>query len=246
MAELEALLQCLEFAVLQDQATAIYSDCRSVVQWLENFQKKKGIHVAKRVAQISHALTSRTTPIVVYWIPGHWDIHGNDQADSIAKAMLENDFVMDIGSKRQNMAALLKSRLARSIAQRQRLRSHRPSYADQPKALYNTPFRYDQQLTIWLRTGHSPLQAHMHRTGRADDPFCQHCSQQPEGRRHLILECPKYETLRRALIDPILARHQGCPMQRSDPLAIDFLLEDENIQDVIVFCRQSGRFCRRT
>ena len=88
IAEKEALLQCLEMALLRDVPVAIYSDCRSVVQWLGNFQRKSFLFLDARLINLTRNFLVRENPITVYWIPGHWGIHGNDQADAFAKDML--------------------------------------------------------------------------------------------------------------------------------------------------------------
>ena len=245
IAEKEARLQCLEMALLRDVPVAIYSDCRSVVQWLANFQRKSFLFLNARLINLSRNLLGRENPITVYWIPGHWGIHGNDQADAIAvlqKRCSKTPPPTVSGPSRQNPRALLKTRLARSIMNADRLRSHRPQYPDDPSQLYDQPNRFDQQLMLWMRTGHSPLQSHLHRVNRAPDPFCTRCSNEAEGRRHFLLECPKYETQRQALIDPILTANNNT---RGDPNAVDVLLDNDNIKAVATFCRETGRFHRQ-
>ena len=243
LAEKEALLTCLEMALTHDLPAAVFSDCRSLVQWLWNHQKRKCLLIDSRVAQISRQLVHRRTPITIYWIPGHWGIYGNDQADAIAKEMLDAPKPGAIGRARQNPSALLRAKLAHKAAHRPRLRSHRPQAPDDPKHIYDNPCRFSQQVALWLRTGHSPLAGHQHRVGHGSDPYCQHCPRDVEGRRHFLLECPAYERLRQIWIDPILAR---VSMPRSNPFAIDCLLHSDNIDGVVKFCMESHRFKRRS
>ena len=124
-----------------------------------------------------------------------------------------------------------------------RLRSHRPSRPDDPEIIYFCSNRIWQQIALWLRTGHSPLQAHMHRVGRADHPFCPHCPSTPEGRRHFLLECPAYETERTQYITPIIDPH-GVLGSRSDPHLVDFLLRSSNIDVIRIFIFRQDTICK--
>ena len=242
--EKEGLLRSLELAVMHDLNTAIFSDCRSLTQFAQKLQERRGIHMEERLVAISRLLSRRKSTISIFWIPGHWGIHGNEEADRIAKNMLHSQEIVPMEYSRHNMAALLKSKLSRSILQTPRLRSHRPTQPDDPEPIYSCSDRSRQQIALWLRTGHSPLQAHMHRVGRADDPFCPHCPSTPEGRRHFLLECPAFETERTQYITPIIDPH-GVLRSRSDPHLVDFLLRSSNIGAVVDFCMATGRFKRQ-
>ena len=47
-------------------------------------------------------------------------------------------------------------------------------------------------LLTQLRTGHIPLNQHLHRIGRSDTPHCQHCPGTIEDVPHLILFCNRH------------------------------------------------------
>lgn len=50
-----------------------------------------------------------------------------------------------------------------------------------------------------LRTGHIPLQAYLHRIGKADTPLCPLCSEDKENVFHLIHRCPTHAKAREVL-----------------------------------------------
>ncbi|KAJ3925073.1 MAG: hypothetical protein NXY57DRAFT_873969, partial [Lentinula lateritia] len=47
-----------------------------------------------------------------------------------------------------------------------------------------------------LRTGHIPLQKHLHRIHQADTPICPCCKQQPETVFHYLFQCPAHRRAR--------------------------------------------------
>lgn len=45
-------------------------------------------------------------------------------------------------------------------------------------------------LLMCLRSQHAPLNSHLHRINRADDPHCPHCPDREETVHHFLAECP--------------------------------------------------------
>ena len=54
-------------------------------------------------------------------------------------------------------------------------------------------------LLIQFRTGHAPLNQHLHRIGCVESPDCPHCPGVEESVKHFVLDCPKYEDARREI-----------------------------------------------
>ncbi|KAG2036260.1 hypothetical protein BDR03DRAFT_866465, partial [Suillus americanus] len=50
-----------------------------------------------------------------------------------------------------------------------------------------------------LRTGHVPLNKHLHRISKAPSPTCTACHQKNESVYHFILECPAHARPRNAM-----------------------------------------------
>jgi hypothetical protein len=60
--------------------------------------------------------------------------------------------------------------------------------------------RRQSSLLIALRSGHGPLNRHLHTIQRAETPRCLACGDREEETvRHFLLECPAYEEARREL-----------------------------------------------
>ncbi|KAJ3874759.1 hypothetical protein F5051DRAFT_314507, partial [Lentinula edodes] len=56
--------------------------------------------------------------------------------------------------------------------------------------------RKQTSILFQLRTGHVPLNSHLHRIGKADSPNCPHCNAAGRANietvKHYITECPAY------------------------------------------------------
>ncbi|RDX40673.1 hypothetical protein OH76DRAFT_1329873, partial [Lentinus brumalis] len=56
---------------------------------------------------------------------------------------------------------------------------------------------------IQLRTGHAPLNQHLHMIGRADTRRCAGCGAAKETVLHFLLQCPKFSLHRRIFFGPL-------------------------------------------
>ncbi|OCH84712.1 hypothetical protein OBBRIDRAFT_710926, partial [Obba rivulosa] len=52
---------------------------------------------------------------------------------------------------------------------------------------------------VQLRTGHAPLNQHLHRIGKSDTPTCPNCGAERETIPHFFFTCPTHHQLRTAL-----------------------------------------------
>ncbi|KAG2032023.1 hypothetical protein BDR03DRAFT_802792, partial [Suillus americanus] len=52
--------------------------------------------------------------------------------------------------------------------------------------------RRHSALLFQLRTGHMPLNKHLHCISKAPSPICEACNQKNKSVYHFILECPAY------------------------------------------------------
>ena len=60
--------------------------------------------------------------------------------------------------------------------------------------------RHKASLLFQLRSGHVPLQAHLHRIKRAESPMCAHCPGSRETVHHFVLLCPAFAEQRLELV----------------------------------------------
>ncbi|XP_045105453.1 uncharacterized protein LOC123500965 [Portunus trituberculatus] len=62
-----------------------------------------------------------------------------------------------------------------------------------------------------LRTGHTRLNAHLHRLGMTDSPHCLWCPTHPDTPEHLLLHCPRHHSRRVAFLPSLSAIHPHRP-----------------------------------
>ena len=127
-------------------------------------------------------------------------------------------------------------------------RDHHLPADDNPHIVYQVACRRRQQLAMWMRSGHSPLHADLHRHGLRPSSFCERCTMAPEDRQHFLFECPRFATERQTHIVPLLRRisaDRGMPLLPSDVSVLDYVLHHEYIQDTVNYVMATGRFhCR--
>ena len=164
------------------------TDAKSVLQALTSAKCPLTERLLAALCQIhSIALT------VVQWIPGHSNIPGNDQADSLAKE----------GAKlpqRENEIDLPEIKTITKSTIRQRWNKEDPNYSRQDQ--YHLLTRLEQVTILRLRTGHNRLKQHMHSKFKAETtPDCCFCKQATETTAHILQQCPSLSTLRCGIWD---------------------------------------------
>ncbi|EIW53558.1 uncharacterized protein TRAVEDRAFT_84152, partial [Trametes versicolor FP-101664 SS1] len=84
-----------------------------------------------------------------------------------------------------------------------------------------------------LRTGHAPLNRHLHNIGKSDTALCPACHAAPETVLHFLIQCPAL-------------RRQRAPLARSLPpasLTLKNVLGTTRCHDALMaFIHASGRF----
>jgi len=71
-----------------------------------------------------------------------------------------------------------------------------------------------------LRTGHAPLNKHLHRINRSDNPSCSYCTNTLEDVERFIFHCNKDALQRRKLVTSIMRDAYSTQHLLSDPVII--------------------------
>jgi hypothetical protein len=102
-------------------------------------------------------------------------------------------------------------------------------------ALVHALPRSQSTLLIWLRTGHAPLNYHLHRIHAVESSDCAACDAAVEETvKHYLLDCPAYEQARSALRRELGVRKAG---------DIRFLLSDERATSpLMAYADETKRF----
>ncbi|OAX35902.1 hypothetical protein K503DRAFT_722272, partial [Rhizopogon vinicolor AM-OR11-026] len=79
-----------------------------------------------------------------------------------------------------------------------------------------------------LRTGHAPLNKHLHRIGKIKSPFCSHCQRTEETVHHFLPSCPFYQRKRHILVNALGRKASSISYFLTDPNATPHLVRYVN------------------
>jgi hypothetical protein len=152
--------------------------------------------------------------LLIRWIPGHIDIEGNEEADKEAKTAAKHG-----SSPNQKLPSQLRKTLSRSKSavrqayhaklkhaatkewqkspRHERMKRIDPAPpSDKFSKQTSEMLRKHASLLFQLRSGHIPLNKHLHRIQKADSPTCPCCHQHNE----TVMHCPAHKNARNEMI----------------------------------------------
>jgi ribonuclease HI len=194
---------------------SIFIDNQAAIQSGEGFYTHSGAYLIDRFRSRMKNLARKYANFdtTVRWVPGHAEVHGNEEVDKHAKKAAEG---------RQNNSptaslpeflrfkslplsiSALKAAYHQSTKKRwKRLWQKSPRFNRinriDPKLIDRSFVKltadFPKRLTgiyMALRTGHAPLRRHLHRLGKEPSPFCPHCPEIEESVHHFLLDCQHY------------------------------------------------------
>ena len=203
------------------KSATLYVDNQAGIQGTDLFRAASGHYLVDHFHnQIERIL--RRTPglkLMIRWIPGHEGIQGNEAVDEAAKEAAQDgsshDAVLPARFKSKKRLPFSKSALKQAFNEGLKIKTSgrfekSPRCATLRRIDPSAPSSNFRKLTdvlprrqasllVQLRTGHAPLNKHLHRINCADSPLCPACEEGEESVFHFLMRCPAYERQRRAM-----------------------------------------------
>ena len=216
-AEVYAILMCCRICSDRDYRSGciyICSDSQAALMALEKTTMTSSLVWECYIALCNIASNNR---VILYWVPGHSGIPGNEMADELARNGSNTPFVGPepavgvsaelIRSTIYGIFRKLQCKNWRDIkGQRQAKELNRGC----PSARHKELFRLNKtgiRRVVGLLTGHCTLKRHLSIMGVIKDPVCRGCGYNDETATHILCECEafsahRFEHLGRHVIEP--------------------------------------------
>lgn len=216
MYEAELVGEILGVELLRQEAgvsnTSITADNKPSLQATRLRRPTAGHHLVDELHKRIEYLQSRNrnTELKLRWVPGHMEVKGNEQADKEAKKaagenssnpsrlpqILKKPLPASSSAIKQAFQAKVKTRARERWTMSPRFRTVNAIDPTLPSKEFGKQIdglpRKHASLLLQLRTGHTPLNLHLHRIGKADSPLCPQCEESRESVAHFLFSCPAH------------------------------------------------------
>ena len=186
--------------------TSIHSDSQPALKAISNSIVRS--QTVSNCINDLQASSQTCLSLSLHWVPGHYNIEGNDLADQLAREGSSNH---PIGPEPflPLSGATVSSAIKSYFAEKQlsswesndvvSRKCHAPILAileSKPKGLKPLPDTATLREYTHLMTGHSYLNYFQHITGVNPSPLCLACNESNETSEHLLCLCPAFSILR--------------------------------------------------
>jgi len=216
-AELFAILKALQYIkCLRPKKFLILTDSFSSVQTINQLDSRNPI-----VTLIQHEITKlkhMDKDIIIFWIPGHVGITGNEKADKLAKEAVYKRPIYEIPILNSDIKPFIRANTHQAWkneweSTHNKLSAIKPSLTDWKTC--NRKNRREEVVLARLRIGHTRL-THKHLFTRDAAPVCHDCNKEVTV-KHIIEECTKYNSSRKKYFEHMLK--QGLVLTTKSVLA---------------------------
>ena len=187
-----------------NSAIDIYSDSQAAIQAIG------GLRVTARTVMTCKdalsKLVSHNNVVSLFWVPGHSDVEGNERADQLAREGSSKPpygpeplVPVPYSSLKRIVGDWISSEHNKDWRGGMVGLSTRSVLPATNRTLSKTLLdmkRLELRMVMHMLTKHNSLRYHLHRIGRAEDPWCSKCGMELETPRHIVEECPALAHLR--------------------------------------------------
>ena len=189
------------------KACNIYTNSQPVIKALINPRRQSGQHIIKSTLDKIDTINKVRIKVTIYWVPGHQEIEGNEEADKEAKRAARTPELSTSKSFPYNPLKSARKMAIKNLAKSQQKQApkgptptakHLRHILKHPKARAGQKYykaaktRKTATTLAQLRTGHCQLNSYLYRFKKVASPYCQ-CRYQPETVQHYMLECRNYK-----------------------------------------------------
>ena len=184
----------------------IFSDSQAAIRAISSdIISTRSVLVCRR---LMGKLTEAMTEVNIFWIPGHKGIEGNELADGLAKA---GALMPEPTGSYPIPMSIVRAQL-RSLSHKSHVKLFSSSSSSSSSKgifkpilsrnllnrvlLYKYLSRTDCRYLTYVLTGHAPLNYFLHKIGKVDSPFCEHCKLEHETVVHFLCHCPAFSLSR--------------------------------------------------
>jgi ribonuclease HI len=215
----EALYYCTKSRVC-NRTIVVCSDSQAAIKAI--IQTETVSTLVKECKAILNDLSARNQ-VKLLWVPGHEGIHGNEEADLLAR---QGSSQQPFGPEPTLPLAWSQTRscinqwVKKRFSEEWRKQTLKHSLACIPAPslkVTNELLGHSRNVTrrvVALLTGHGPFRAHLSRIGVSVNPECRYCETENETGWHILAEC---QAVWRARLNHLgcAVSNEGCPPEIS-------------------------------
>ncbi|THH26637.1 hypothetical protein EUX98_g7553 [Antrodiella citrinella] len=239
----ELLRQESPRSIYMKQVASIAADNKATMQAAPGHSSQPGHYLLDELHSATKALKKKhaSVKVTLRWVPGHKGVKGNEIVDEGAKQAARGQTIpnhatppgllkkgtlpISVAKLRQEITELLKVKAKKSWQESPRYEKLVNIDASLPSKTYlKLAFalpRKQASLLFQLRTGHVPLNHHLHRIRKVPTSTCPACANHTETVHHFLLMCHAHRKARGVLRKKLGRDGESLAFLLSSPKAME-------------------------